>query len=185
MKIKGIIFDIGGVLLDDPEFFEFWQNKEESKKLRNLFGTGKISKNEFISKGALMLNLDNKNFIEKYNKAYSSMNEISDVCKIYKNINIDKYIFSDTNSIHFDFCKKKFKWIFSEAKYLFLSHEIKFRKNEDSSYKYVLKNIALKPNELIFIDNNPEYIEKAKNFGINGILYKKEANLKSEILKLI
>jgi putative hydrolase of the HAD superfamily len=183
MKIKGIIFDIGGVLLDDPQFSTFWQGKEESKKLRDQFGTGKISIPDFITQGRTMLGLTETNFTTQYNSAYSGMNKIEEVCMIFNQITIDKFIFSDTNPIHFNYCIEKYSDIFNQATKMFLSYEIGLRKDDKESYDYLLKNITHKPEELLFIDNKSEYIEKAASFGINGIVYKPGINLIFEINK--
>jgi len=69
-KINTIIFDIGGVLIQDPQCKEFWNNMEGSKQLRILFGMGKISEEEFIKRGSKILNLSQKEFYEKYKENY-------------------------------------------------------------------------------------------------------------------
>jgi len=184
-KIKGIIFDIGGVLLDDPEFKDFWQGKEESKKLRYLFGIGEMSTETLIDKGSKLLKMSNTEFLDGYNKAYSSMNMIDDVCDVYNNVTVNKYIFSDTNPIHYGHCKRKFPSIFANAKRLFLSFEIHHRKSDIKSYEYLLKNIPYKPEELIFIDNKEKYIKQAIELGLNGITYINGMDLSREIEKVM
>lgn len=61
-KIKAVVWDIGGVLLEDPKVGEFWKGKKESKELRKKFGSGKISINDFIKKGSKILNISQKQF---------------------------------------------------------------------------------------------------------------------------
>lgn len=79
---------------------------------------------------------------------------------------------------------KSYKIIFTQAEKLFLSHEVKLRKENDSAYKYILARIPFSPLEIIFIDNKSEYIEKSKQFGINGILYTSEIDLEKELLSI-
>ena len=182
MEIKAVIFDIGGVLLEDPSFASFWQGKDESKELRSLFGTGGLTKEELIVRGSRLLDLSPEEFLTEYSLAYSMMQPITHVVDIYNKINKLKYIFSDTNPVHFEFCMQKYSAIFSRAHKLFLSHEVRFRKESDSSYEYILSQIPFKPSELIFIDNKGDYIEKANKFGINGILYNEQIVLEKELL---
>ena len=184
MRIQGIIFDIGGVLLDDPSFRTFWQGKEASAKLRYLFGTGQLSKEDFIDQGSTLLYLDKETFLKDYSVAYSGMQPDQVMIELFKQIKIARYIFSDTNPIHFEFCNKLYPEIFNADVKLFLSFEMKMRKDNDESYKYVLANIPFKPEELVFIDNKSEYIEQAKKFGINGIVYTKGMDIKNELLKI-
>lgn len=183
MKIKAIIFDIGGVILEDPMFGEFWQGKEESKELRQAFGTGKITTDELIEKGSNMLGLKKEEFIKQYDSAYSQMKKIEEVYTFYINLKLPRYIFSDTNPIHTGHCKTLYPEIFTKAEKLFLSYEIGLRKNEDESYKYLLSQIANSPQEILFIDNKEKYINKAREFGINGIIYSVDSNLRSQLNK--
>jgi hypothetical protein len=47
-KINAIIFDVGGVLVENPKYREFWNKAKGSEELRRLFGMKKISEKEFI-----------------------------------------------------------------------------------------------------------------------------------------
>jgi len=92
MKIEAIVWDIGGVLIEDPSVNNFWKENPDSKELRELFGTGKISINLFISKGAKMLNMSKEKFLKKYKEVYLSVLIIKEVFDIYQRIQINKYI---------------------------------------------------------------------------------------------
>lgn len=184
MNIKAVIFDIGGVLLDDPEFASFWQGKEESKLLRDSFGTGKMDINEFIMKGSELLQMSNSEFLTRYSSAYSGMHIDESVANIYQLINLPKYIFSDTNPIHYKFCQQNFSELFAAATEKFLSFEIMLRKDDIESYKYVLSRLDFNPEEILFIDNKVEYIQKAALVGITGLLYEKGMDLRKSILEI-
>ncbi len=66
---------------------------------------------------------------------------------------------------------------------LFFSSEIGFVKPERDAYLYVLKKIKRKPEQCLFIDNNPDNIKAAEKLGINVILFKSEAQFKCELKK--
>lgn len=182
--IKAVIFDIGGVLLDDPEYVSFWGESDESKQLRDLFGTGKISIESFVASGARLLKLSPQTFLEQYSKAYSGMKRNLQAWDIYQKLNVPKIIFSDTNPIHFKYCSKLYGEIFESASNLFLSFEVRIRKNSKESYEYLLSKVPYNASELVFIDNNLKYLQLAKELGMHTILYSKSTDLRSELLAI-
>src|SRR4051812_2692480 len=119
--IKAVLWDIGGVLLKDPAIGEFWKEAEGSKELRHLFGSGKMSKEDFIDKASKILNIEKQSFLEKYGQAYFPIGKIEDVFEIYKSVAVKNYIFSDTNPIHLDFIKEHHPGLFDFAEGLFMS----------------------------------------------------------------
>ena len=178
--IKAVIFDIGGVLVENPKFKEFWNNAKGSKQLRINFGMQTISTEEFSKKGSEILNLSEKEFYKKYKENYWTGNLIKKVFEIFKSIKIKKYIFSDTNPIHKQYLVKNFNEIFEIADKSFLDK----RKHFINSYHEILKEIDQIPEEVIFIDNNKEDVTNAKSIGINGILYQNPQQLKEELTNL-
>jgi len=181
MKIEAIVWDIGGVLIEDPSVNNFWKENPDSKELRELFGTGKISINLFISKGAKMLNMSKEKFLKKYKEVYLSVLIIKEVFDIYQRIQINKYILSDTNPIHAKYIQANFKQILKLAKGVFLSNQIKRRKSDLETFEFLIKEIGLKSEHILFIDNTKEHIERAKSLGINIIHYQTPKQLLEEL----
>lgn len=130
-----------------------------------------------------MLNLDRGQFLKKYNNTYLTLKEIKPVTKIYKAIKLDKYIFSNSNPLHAEYIKKEFSHIVKLAKEAYFTPEIKFRKGDINSFKYILGKIKLKPKEILFIDNGEKYTNLAETLGINTILYKNVEQLKKELIE--
>lgn len=187
MAIKAILWDIGGVLIEDPRAGEFWKNTAESKELRNLFGTGKLSKEKFIQEGAKILGTSEKLFQEEYAKSYFSIKKLVAVCLLLEKTKGKNYIFSDTNPLHTEFIKKTYPEIFKLVKKSFLSHEIKKRKDEESAYKEIISELNLRPEEILFIDNKQEILDFAIKTGIKTLRYENHGQLSKELkaLKLI
>ena len=183
--IEAIVWDIGGVLIEDVNIDKLWKNSRKSIQIRNEFGEGKLNTKQFISKGSKLLKKSKKQFISNYKKIYSSFNKINNTIKIYKNIKLDRYIFSDTNPIREYLIKEKTRDIFNLAKKVFLSHKIKMRKGNIKSYKYIIKKIGLEPEKILFIDNSEKNILLAKKAGINAILYTNSEKLKKDLNRLL
>ena len=181
--IKAIVWDIGGVLIEDPKIKDFWGENKESKKLRDEFGTGKISVNEFVKQGSRLLNLNEKDFLKEYKKAYFSIRLIKDVFNTFKKIKLQKYILSDSNPLHAEYVKNNFKDILRLTERTFFSHETGSRKSQEESFNYMLKKIKMKSLEIVFIDNKKECTDTAKKLGIHTILFKNNIQLKKDLAK--
>jgi HAD superfamily hydrolase (TIGR01509 family) len=182
MMIKAIIWDLGGVITyyKTGGFQLFWKDIEGSHELRNEFGSGKISTKEFIERGSKLLGISKKSFLEDYKKLYFGEVLNEEVFKIYKEVEITRYILSDTNPIVQRFRNKKFKKVYLLTKKNFLSTKLKTRKADIGTFTLLIKNIKLKPEEVIFIDDIEKYVEKAKSLGMKTIHYKNPEQLKRE-----
>jgi len=169
--IKAVLWDIGGVLLADPKIGEFWGDAKGSKELRHKFGSGKISKEEFIEKASAMLNIKKSEFLNKYAKAYFPINKLDAVVEIYNKNKCKKYLFSDTNPLHLDFIKKRHPEIFKNADGVFLSSELGLRKQDEETYLQIIKKLELNPDEILLIDDKQSILNLAARHGLQGFLY--------------
>ena len=177
--IKALIWDIGGVLIEDPKYKEFWKGIPESEELRIKFGMREIDTDEFIRQGANLMNLTEKEFLEEYKKAYWTGERNVNAIRIFQNNSLRNFIFSDTNPIHLQYLEKIGTDLFERAEKIFTDKRKKYSK----SYVEILKIIKLKPEEVIFIDNKEKYIQLAREQNMNAIHYKNNLQLKKELLK--
>ena len=93
------------------------------------------------------------------------------------------YLISNTNELHFEYIKKNF----SVLKYFercFPSHEVGFRKPDAAIYRYVLEKTALKPTEVVYIDDIPEFVASAQSLGIPSVVFSSREQLDKELGKL-
>ncbi|RYD78733.1 MAG: HAD family phosphatase [Sphingobacteriales bacterium] len=197
-KIKAIIFDLGGVLYDIDlrrstkafgdlglkNFDKLYSLKEQTAVFDNL-EEGKIGRTEFLK------------HLRRYLPQTSQNESILDAWRALlvdfpqKNIDILQkirathkiYLLSNTNEIHLEAINKYLQQhrgiqdirdLFDKA---FFSFEIGLRKPGEEVFKYVLKDIGLKGDECLFVDDSEANVRGAEKAGITSI-YK----VKSEAL---
>ena len=67
---------------------------------------------------------------------------------------------------------------------IFISGEIGFSKPTEKFFEYMVNELNLKPNEIIFIDDNIQNIESAKNLGFYSIHFEDAIRLKEKLSEL-
>jgi putative hydrolase of the HAD superfamily len=79
-----------------------------------------------------------------------------------------------------DYCNKKFDYhkLFNSILYSF---EVGSLKPQKRSYELILRKLNSKPEESIFIDNEPENLATAKKLGMKTIHFKNSCQLKAEL----
>ncbi len=93
---------------------------------------------------------------------------------------------TDTNKLHHEANNEI--GLFKDFDKIFASHIQKIRKENPRTFKKLLKQLKIEPQETLFIDDNEKNIKNAKSIGINVILYKKFpriTKLKREIQKFL
>jgi HAD superfamily hydrolase (TIGR01509 family) len=197
-KIKNIIFDLGGVImnLDVPRTI----NAFDALGIKNIvndtghhyqysffydFEIGQISEDTFLQS---LSNISKKsNSFKEIKQAWNTM--ILDIPKdridFLQNLKEDYNLFllSNTNSIH----QKKYLTEFNEKykfslntlfKKSYYSHEIGIRKPDLEVFNFVLKDSSLIAEETLFVDDSLINIKSAENSGMNTF-HIKNYNIKS------
>ena len=197
-KIKVIIFDFGGVILNinynktinafkklgivNAE--KIYSQKKQSE-LFNLIETGKISEKEFLLE--LQKISLNKN-TQKIKKAWNAMlldlpKERLTLLRQLKS-SYKLFLLSNTNYLHIKEIKKKlgdnvwsnFSNLFDK---MYLSHQLKIRKPEKDIFKLILSEQKLNANEVLFIDDSYQHIKAAKKLKLNTYHLKHEEDIVS------
>jgi FMN phosphatase YigB (HAD superfamily) len=179
--IKYLVWDIGGVLLENPFIGEFWKEKIGSDKLRHDFGSGKISNKEFIKKASKLIGINEKIFLEKYGEAYFPIKKIDCVFEIFEKLKNKSYLFSDTNPIHLKFIKEKYADMFNGIKGKLMSSELGYRKKEDKFYEILIRKINVGPKEILLIDDSKLVVDKARSHNLNAILFTNCIKLREDL----
>lgn len=188
-KIKNIIFDLGGVILNinyqhTIERFKAlgFENIDETfsmLKQSSLFDgwdTGKITPDEFRTELKSLISSPVND--EQINEAWCAMlldippKRIELLQELKSHYNT--YLFSNTNAIHLlkfdEMMREQFniEGLSPLFKKDYYSNIIGYRKPDAESYLYILEEQDLKPEETMFIDDLEPNIHGANSVGIKG-----------------
>ena len=202
IKIKCIIFDLGGVIIN-LDFSNFYKhiitqsplNKPQTPimleffRQSDIYHQGLMSDKEFYELACNLLqvcDIDQKSFFSAFNSIISGYNpEIVEVIKEIKNKNdIKLFCLSNVNSSHWVFLMKK-KWEFFEYfdKFI-LSHEVHITKPAKKIFEYAIQKAGCLPQEIVFIDDGLNNIRSARELGIVGIKFTNKDDLIEELKNL-
>lgn len=196
--IKAIIFDLGNVLINfnalraakrfaretEAPLEKIWQHFFTSR-VEKAYTRGEITTREFYrhAKQTFDSTIDFKTFRQLWNDIFWENKGIQPVLKKLSK-NYPLYVISNTNALHFDYVTEKYPKIFHYFKKRFPSHEVGRRKPDPRIYWKVLRAIRLKPDETVFIDDMPHFVEAAKKIGMKGIRFRSIFRLKRDLRRL-
>jgi putative hydrolase of the HAD superfamily len=197
--IEAAIFDVGGVLIDSPPHVVSTDLSRELgidkavidgvwEDLIPLLGSGKIDEKEFwarfrkIHKIRLVSteeNLLGKAFIETLKNNEVLLEFIQEL----GGNGIKLAVLSNTIEPHAKPIRES--GILEPFDYVFNSHEVGLRKPDPAIYKYALKVIEVKPQNTLFVDDDPENVEAGERLGIHGIVALSPQQVIKDVKQLI
>ena len=199
MKIKTIIFDLGGVLVDwNPEYIYLKEFNGDRIKMRWFFDNictsswneqqdgGKLMKE--ATKERVKLFPKYKRLIEMFYGRWEEMlkEEISGTVKILRGLKRNNYrliALTNWSAETFPIAIKKYKFL-KLFEGIVVSGEIKMLKPFKEIYDFTLEKYNLDPKECVFIDDRLDNIRGAVRCGINGIQFESPEKLINELKKL-
>lgn len=197
---KALIFDLGKVVFDlsFDKVFEFWaaasgqqvaaiKGKFQFDELFDEFEKGKVSDQLFraeVSK-RLGLHLTDELFDEGwcslYLDKYEGIDELlGSLKKQYQLVAL-----TNTNTIHAQVWKPKYREILGHFDKIFCSHELKSRKPEKQAYQIVLNYLGFKPQQIIFLDDSYFNVKGAAQLGIQAILVESQQQMHVDLHKML
>ena len=186
-KIKNIIFDLGGVVLDIDESIVYKELEKlginvselpQSKEFREImskFDTGIYTAPTFRKKMKALLGLE-KMTDQKFDSIWNAMlldiprERIEAIEQIKKHYKI--FLMSKTNEIHYDlyvrdlqlrFGYNEFDALFNKSYFSFAEH---LEKPDPRFFELILDHEKLNAEETLFIDDTAANIKVAKALGI-------------------
>ncbi len=195
--MKAIIFDLGGVVLSENWG---WKQRELFSKKFNLDHQKTKEYHESKAKDLNIGNLSEKDFFTGLFKYQEKTPEVEkaisflrskdrlfpEVLDLIKELKKKYKIFAITNEIReaAEIRSEKFRLgeIFDK---IFVSGSIKFQKPEKGIFLYVLNEIKILPEEIIFIDNVEKNLIPAGEIGMKCILFKEINQLRKDLEKIL
>src|SRR3989338_651933 len=169
--IRAIIFDIGGVLIIEPH--DSWRDIFSQigpsagidtetlisgfKNSEHDIQTGKMPLLDFYAKLLRSMKIPGdpedllKRHIESYNKISGKIN--TDLIKLIQNLRQEFKIACFTNTEAEIALLNKKRVLFDSFDRVFISTDMGLRKPDPQSYRHVIKELAIEPEEGVFIDN--------------------------------
>jgi putative hydrolase of the HAD superfamily len=198
-RIKAIIFDLGGVLIDfdhtlaAKRISKFTHKSPEEiyelffdSKLTGDFEEGKVSPRDFFQgvKEKLSLGLDFTQFVPIWNEIFfltDKNHKVYNLACALKN----KYrlaLLSNINVLHYEYLRRNFSF-FDAFDKLITSCELGFRKPHPLIYEKALRILGVLPEEVFYTDDRKELVESAKELGIKAVVFKDVEQLKGDLLE--
>ncbi len=180
--IKLIIFDLDGVLIKSKQYFSDAfadkykiDNKEVVVILKRILGMAGDKSGGTFSYWKPHLDEWGVNIIEKdfFDMWFDVENTkaVDEVIQVYNNVKNQGYkvaILSDQFVERAKYMKETFDFV-RNVDGVYLSGEIGMTKEDPRAFEKILNDFNFKPEEVVFIDDDPENVKVAKVFGINGI----------------
>lgn len=189
IKIKTLIFDLGGVIFtdgsmlakkkikdalhlskDDIHLLEEYINKDG--KIGNLIRLGLINLEELIEKFLLKIRYSKSKkkmikhlWFSSYVPNYRMMKLVKNLSKNYRLV-----IFSGNVKERIEYLEKRYHFLkyFDETVFSF---DYNINKQKLDFYYELLAHIDCKPEEAILIDDSWDNIRRAKKVGLNGVYF--------------
>ena len=180
--IKALIFDFGNVFLNLD--IECAMSKTlETLKIKDLSNDMLLTNNRYETG-----TISTETFIEFYQNKFPNISETTwiplwnSMLKDFPRYRLDfledlrrsnKFkliLFSNTNDIHIKWVKQNvlfYETFKSNFDSFYLSHEVRRRKPDTSTYQFILSENDLKPENCLFIDDNLGNIKGAAQTGIH------------------
>ena len=198
-KIKNVIFDFGGVLMDwNPRYL--YRNLFESESEMEFFLQNVCTNEWNVQQDAgkplqqataekIKEFPDYKNLIEKYYGQW----EIMLKSDIYQNTYLVKLlkdkgyrVFGLTNwsAETFPIAYKRYS-VFQEFEDIVVSGEIKMIKPNPEIYEFALNKFGIEADETLFIDDNAANIATAHDLGFSTIHLTEDINLEQKLISIL
>ena len=196
-NIKGVIFDLGNVLIDFDHTIAAKRISRFSDRspqeifnlffdsgLTGLFEEGKISPSQFFLKVKEMLSLELNydEFLPIWNEIFFLTEKNQAVYNLTRTLG-GRYkmaLLSNINILHFDYLKKNFP-VFDAFHHIITSFEAGFRKPHPAIYKLALGALETLPQQTFYTDDRAELTKSAQELSIKSFVFRGVAQLENDL----
>ena len=195
--IKTVIFDLGDVIVnvDKTEQFEKFAVKSnksvpylkkyfDNSYLRKAYGRGELSSRQFYCKTAKELNL--KMGFNEFKKAWCNIFTLNkNVEKLVRDLkrNFKLVLLSNTDELHFEYIKNKFKIVNDFDEYV-LSYIEGCMKPNPLIFWRAIKKSKTAPFNCVYLDDIYGFVFVARLMGVKAFQYKNFKKLVDDLNKV-
>jgi glucose-1-phosphatase len=190
--IKLFVFDLGNVILpfehrqiatklhetsriqdrftpDDLFRFLF----DGDRGLVNPYEEGLMSSVDFFAKlrERYKLELEFDDFKDIWNIIFREDLEVNDMILYLKSKGYPVFLLSNTNELHFSYIQERYPIVHSLDEWI-LSYEVGAKKPKQKIYDSIFERTSVIRSEALYIDDIPEYVEAARNYGLQGLIFR-------------
>ena len=190
--IKLFVFDLGNVILPfehrqiavklhetsriqdrftPDDLFKFLFDRDRG--LVNPYEEGLMSSVDFFAKlrDKYKLELEFEEFQDIWNIIFEEDPEVNNGIMYLKSRGYPVFLLSNTNELHFSYIMERYPIVHSLDEWI-LSYEVGAKKPKQKIYDTIFERTNTARNEVLYIDDIPEYVEAAKNYGLQGLVFK-------------
>lgn len=196
--IKAVIFDVGGVINYEVSLkihkaiakkigLSLEEERAIARRVIHKFQVNRISENDFWKKLADKLNSDVGEIKQVWLKTFErNVRTRKNMIKLALDLKGRGYkiaILSNVIKTHADHISSKN--IYQMFSPVVLSFEVGMDKPHKNIYLYTAKQLGLKPEECVFIDDREHNARIARKVGMHAIVFKNIKQLKKELEKVL
>jgi HAD superfamily hydrolase (TIGR01509 family) len=190
--IKLFVFDLGNVILPfehrqiavklhetsriqdrftPDDLFKFLFDMDRG--LVNPYEEGLMSSVDFFAKlrDKYKLELEFDEFQDIWNIIFEEDIEVNNAILYLKNKGYPVFLLSNTNELHFSYIMERYPIVHSLDEWI-LSYEVSAKKPKQKIYDAIFERTDAARSEVLYIDDIPEYVEAAKSYGLQGLVFK-------------
>ncbi len=196
---RAIIFDLGNVVINFSfdNIFNYWahitgvpalelKNNFDYDDMFCRFEKGEIGPSVFRRhvQEKLKVKMSDAQFDKGWNRIYVSA--VPGIKSVLQNLRQHYRLvaLTNTNELHVQQWMTKYASLLRSFEKIFCSNEIKARKPERKAFEVVLFYLKMNPRDVLFLDDNPEFVEAASEMAIRGILVTSLKQMMRELAEL-
>jgi epoxide hydrolase-like predicted phosphatase len=194
--IKSVIFDWGGVLIENPApgLMRYCAKAlcvasedyiKANSKFADDFHKGLICEDIFWEKICSELNVPKPKvtslWAEAFKAAYVQRDDMFSMAASLKENGFRTAVLSNTELPAMQYFHQQRYEMFDVPVFSCLEG---VKKPDRKIYELTLEKLGSQPEQSVFIDDNPEYINGAKEVGINTVLFQNIDQVKNELIRL-
>jgi len=120
--------------------------------------------------------MDMDTFKDIWNPIFSDDPSVNEAIDYLKGKGYPLFLLSNTNELHFSYIIEKYPIVHAFDEWL-LSFEVGAKKPKRRIYDAIFEKMDVQPDEVFYIDDISQYVEVAKQLGINGMVFKNAEQL--------